>query len=145
MFIQKYPSIVYMEIYIPYIVGGSISSILGGISYYWYSDNLTEEQNNDEINCEKNENTDKNLIHEYSLLDDNLKEEYYSSNNFRKDLGTTTTNKFESIVEILNKECNRKAKLPINNNKKQRQKLFRYIQDYEKIGHYMFIHKYKKN
>ena len=132
-----------MELYIPYIVGGSISSLIGGISYYWYNDNSSE-QNNDEIKCEKNETTNKTLIHEYSLLDDNLKEEYYSSNYYKKDLGTSTNDKFENIVKILNNECNRKTTLPINNNKKQRQKLFRYIHDYEKIGHIMFIHKYKK-
>ena len=51
-----------MELYIPYIVGGSISSLIGGISYYWYNDNSSE-QNNDEIKCEKNENT--NNIVEY--------------------------------------------------------------------------------
>ena len=62
----------------------------------------------------------------------------------RKNLGTNTREKFENIVAILNKECNRKITLPINNNKKQRQKLFRYIHDYEKIGHHMFINKYKK-
>ena len=132
-----------MEIYIPYIVGGSISSILGGISYYWYNDTSSEEQNIDENSQTKNIDN-KIQIHEYSLLDENLKEEYYSSNNMRKNLGTNTREKFENIVAILNKECNRKITLPINNNKKQRQKLFRYIHDYEKIGHHMFINKYKK-
>ena len=34
--------------------------------------------------------------------------------------------------------------LPIKNNKKQRLKLFRYIQEYGNIGHHQFIDKYKK-
>lgn len=127
-----------MEIYIPYIVGGSISSILGGISYYWYNDTSSDKQSND------SDNTNKSQIHEYYVLDENLKEEYYSSDNYKKNLGTTTNNKFASIVKILNEECNRKTKLPINNNKKQRQKLYRYINDYEKMGHYKFLNIYKK-
>ena len=43
-----------MEIYGPYIIGSSISSIIGGISYYLFSDNSQETNVLQEI-----DNTDK--------------------------------------------------------------------------------------
>ena len=46
-----------MEIYIPYIIGGSISSILGSVSYYLYS-NKTD---NDTTNGNSIETTDNSL------------------------------------------------------------------------------------
>ena len=78
------------------------------------------------------------------MIDDSLKEKYYYSNNYIKDLGISTNTKFENIIKILNEDCYRKKQMPIKNNKKQRQKLYRYIQEYENIGHYQFINKYKK-
>ena len=135
-----------MEIYGPYIIGGSISSIIGGISYYFFSDN-SENTNSEEINKDKNIETNldsPNMLHEYSLLDNSLQENYYYSDNYKKSLGVNTNSKFENIINILNNECNRHVKMPILNNKKQRQKLFRYIQDYESLGHFQFINKYKK-
>lgn len=135
-----------MEIYIPYVIGGSISSILGGISYYLYSDNTDNDLTNNDLSDTSNSlhSSTPNILHEYSMIDESLKEEYYYSNKYTKNLGNSTTTKFENILKILNENCLRKTKMPINNNKKQRQKLFRYIQEYENIGHYQFINKYKK-
>ena len=135
-----------MEIYIPYIIGGSISSILGSVSYYLYSGNTDNDStNNDLIETTGNSlnSSTPNILHEYSMIDDSLKEKYYYSNNYVKDLGISTNTKFENIIKILNEDCYRKKQIPINN-KKQRQKIFRYIQEYENIGHYQFINKYKK-
>ncbi len=137
-----------MEIYGPYIIGSSISSIIGGISYYLFSDNsqetnvLQEIDNTDKIIKETNLDS-PNILHEYSFIDKSLQEKYYYSDKYKKNLGISTTNKFENIIQILNNECNRKVKMPILNNKKQRQKIFRYIKDYESIGHFQFINKYK--
>ena len=135
-----------MEIYIPYIIGGSISSILGGVSYYLYYDNTTNPSDAETSNINDNSlnSSTPNILHEYSIIDDSLKEKYYYSNNYVKDLGISTNTKFENIIKILNEDCYRKKQMPIKNNKKQRQKLYRYIQEYENIGHYQFINKYKK-
>ena len=140
-----------MEIYIPYIVGGSVSSILGGISYYLYSD--TNDTQNDENKINKKDEQNKNIhetnldkpnaLHEYSVIDDNLKEEYYYSNKYKQKLGVSTTTRFENIIKILNTQCNRKIS-NTNFNNKIRKKLFRYLNEYESLGHYQFIHKYKK-
>jgi len=136
-----------MEIYIPYIIGGSISSILGGVSYYLYSGNTDNDStNNDLIETTNNSlhSSTPNILHEYNMIDDSLKEQYYYSDKYIKNLGSSTTTKFENILKILNENCYRKSQILTKNNKKQRQKLFRYIQEYENIGHYQFINKYKK-
>ncbi len=153
-----------MEIYIPYIVGGSVSSILGGISYYLYSDtnekqhendindndnDINDNDINDNDNDEQNTNIHEtnldnpNALHEYSVIDDNLKEEYYYSNKYKQKLGCSTSARFENIIKILNTQCNRKIS-NTNFNNKIRKKLFRYLKEYERLGHYQFIHKYKK-
>ena len=138
-----------MEIYIPYIIGGSISSILGSVSYYLSSGETDNSKSDDPI--EQSNITDNlldsskpNILHEYSIINESLKEQYYYSDKYTTNLGSSTTTKFKNILKILHEECHRKITLPIKNNKKQRLKLFRYIQEYGNIGHYQFIDKYKK-
>ena len=98
-----------MEIYGPYIIGSSISSIIGGISYYLFSDNsqetnvLQEIDNTDKIIKETNLDS-PNILHEYSFIDKSLQEKYYYSDKYKKNLGISTNSKFENIIQILNNE-----------------------------------------
>jgi hypothetical protein len=120
-----------MEVYIPYIVGSSVSAFLGKVAYrYMYSTTSTSDTDSD---------TDSNL---FSLIDSNLLERKVTSNKAKRPLGTTTKDKTETLNTILKLECNRS--IPINNTKKNRSKWMRLIDQYNTLGHDEFIYNHTR-
>jgi len=112
-----------------YIVGSSLTALIGGVSYKYFSgkkeideiDNLNESIN-------------------YSLIDEKLKETVVSSKKSPM-LGVTFQDKCTSIIKICREDCGFDCR---NNGKKNRQKLLRYIREYEKLGKIGFVNNHKK-
>ncbi len=125
-----------MEVYIPYIIGSSVSAFIGKVAYsYYYTDD-------DEI-----KSTDENLVKSvetinYNLVDERLNERVVDSYKNKRSLGTTTKDKINALYKIIYNECGRD--MPINNTKKVRSKWMRLISEYEKIGHDEFIARLSK-
>jgi len=124
-----------MEIYIPYVVGSTIASFVGGISYKYYnneSNSNIEESNKTEISNENDlEIESKTNLEEfkYDILEDEIK-------NNNKYLGKTRNQKFEKMRKICKEECN----IDIGNiNKKSKNKMSKYIREYEDVGHKEFV------
>ena len=117
---------------ISYIVGSGLTAIIGGVSYRYFSgktekDLVLDDDLNDSIN--------------YSLIDEKLKETIVSSKK-SPNLGITFQDKSNSIIKICKEECGFECR---NSGKKDRQKLLRYIREYEKIGKIGFVsNHYKK-
>ena len=116
---------------LPYIIGSTVFSILGGISFNLYNNNT---------NLHPIKQNLENSI-DYSLVDYNLKEITVSSNK-SPSLGITFAQKCHAITNI----CKSKCRLYTNkkNTKNNRQKLMRYIKEYERIGLNQFIKNHKK-
>ena len=136
-----------MEVYVPYIVGSSISAFLGNMAYtyiYSQSDYGVENNINKSINNSIEINTNNEVINmnDFCLIDEKLNETEVNYTIDRRPLGTTLKEKMVALQSILKKECNREY--PINNTKKVRNKWMRYIDEYHKIGHNDFVIKYKK-
>lgn len=121
----------YMEVYVSYIVGTSISAFLGNMAYtYIY---LPEKVDDNENSKSESESIDI----EYNLVDSKLNEREVNSIKDKKPLGTTFKEKMETLQQIMRIECRRDY--PINNTKKVRNRWLRYIKEYEKIGHSEFV------
>ena len=125
-----------MEVYIPYIIGSSVSAFIGKVAYsYYYTDG------------DKIKSTDENLVKSvesinYNLVDERLNERVVDSNKNKRSLGTTTKEKINALYKIIYDEIGRD--MPINNTKKVRSKWMRLISEYEKIGHDEFIARLSK-
>lgn len=114
----------YMEVFVPYVIGSSITAFLGKVTYsYLYSQ--------DEVVIEDPDNI------EYNLVDSKLNERNVNSDKDRRDLGRTFKEKMVNLQQILKTEC--KRNYPINNTKKVRNRWLRYIEEYETIGHGEFV------
>ena len=119
----------YMEVYVPYVIGSSVTAFLGKVAYsYLYHE--PEEVVVEEV--EKKEDI------EYNLVDSNLNERNVNSDKDRRSLGASFREKMETLQKILRIEC--KRDYPINNTKKVRAKWIRYIKEYENIGHNEFVY-----
>jgi hypothetical protein len=113
-----------------YIIGSGLTALIGGISYNYLF-----------IRKEKlEENEDLNESIKYSLIDEKLTDNLVSSKETPK-LGITFKEKSDSIVKICREDCGFECR---NNSKKDRQKLLRYIREYEKLGKVGFINNHKK-
>ena len=114
---------------LPYIIGSTVFSILGGLSYTFYNNNT----NNPPIN----------LHHsiDYSLVDNNLKDIIVSSNK-SPSLGITFAQKCQTITNLCKSKCGFDPNHKYTKN--NRQKLMRYIKEYERIGLNQFIKNHKK-
>ena len=123
-----------MEVYIPYIIGSSVSALIGKVAYsYYYTDEI--------------KSTDENIVKSvesinYNLVDERLNERVVDSYKNKRSLGTTTKDKIDALYKIIYTECGRD--MPINNTKKVRSKWMRLISEYEKIGHDEFIARLSK-
>ena len=124
-----------MEIYIPYVVGSTIASFVGGISYKYYNNesktNLEESNKTDISNENDLEIESKTNLEEfnYDILEDEIK-------NNNKYLGKTRNQKFIKMRKICKEECN----IDIGNiNKKSKNKMSKYIREYEDVGHKEFV------
>ena len=113
----------------PYIIGSTLVSILGGLSYKYFNNNPNTPKKN--IN---------NSI-DYSLIDNNLKEITVSSNK-SPPLGITFAQKCQTITNICKSKCGFDPNHKYTKN--NRQKLMRYIKEYERIGLNQFIKNHKK-
>lgn len=134
-----------MEVYVPYIVGSSISAFLGNMAYsYIYSQSDYGVENN--IKIDNNESNGEIInMNDFCLIDEKLNESEINNDNDndRRPIGISLKDKMISLQTILKKECNREY--PINNTKKVRNRWMRYIDDYQRLGHRDFVLKYKKN
>tara|TARA_B100000674_G_C37238340_1_gene644531 strand:- start:73 stop:459 length:387 start_codon:yes stop_codon:yes gene_type:complete len=118
-----------MEVYVPYVIGSSVTAFIGKVAYsylYPVSEEVVEEESKkkDEI--------------EYNLVDTNLNERKVNSGKDRRPLGSTFKEKMIALQKILQIEC--KRNYPINNTKKVRARWIRYIKEYETIGHSEFVY-----
>jgi hypothetical protein len=118
-----------------YIIGSGLTALIGGISYNY----LFIKEENIEAQNDLSESIN------YSLIDEKLNDNLVSSKETPK-LGVTFKEKSDTIVKICREDCGFECR---NNSKKDRQKLLRYIREYEKIGKVGFINihkkKYKRN
>ena len=113
-----------------YIIGSGLTALLGGISYNYL---FGKEQNIEEkIDLTESIN--------YSLIDENLNDNLVSSKETPK-LGITFKDKSNAIIKICREDCGFECR---NNNKKDRQKLLRYIREYERLGKLGFVNNHKK-
>jgi hypothetical protein len=115
---------------ISYIVGSGLTALIGGVSYKFFSSKKEIDTNLEDLNESIN----------YSLIDEKLKETVVSSKKSPK-LGITFQDKCKSIIKICKEDCGFECR---NNGKKDRQKLLRYISEYEKIGKLGFVANHKK-
>jgi hypothetical protein len=111
---------------ISYIVGSGLTALIGGVSYRYFSGKKENEDLNESIN--------------YSLIDEKLKETVVSSKK-SPSLGVTFQDKCNSIIKICREDCGFECR---KNSKKDRQKLLRYIREYEKLGKVGFVNNHKK-
>ena len=116
---------------ISYIVGSGLTALIGSVSYN-YLFNIKD--NDIELNKDLNDSIN------YALIDEKLKEIIVSSSK-SPSLGVTFQDKSNSIILLCREECGFECR---NNTKKDRQKLLRYIIEYEKNGKIGFIHNHKK-
>ena len=116
---------------LPYIIGSTVFSILGRISFNLY--------NNNNITTITNISLSNSI--DYSLVDYNLKEITVSSNK-SPSLGITFAQKCHAITNICKSKCGFDPNHKYTKN--NRQKLMRYIKEYERIGLNQFIKNHKK-
>ena len=112
-----------------YIIGSGLTALIGGISYNYLV-------SKEEVQESKSLNESIN----YSLIDEKLNDNLVSSKETPK-LGITFKDKSNSIIKICREDCGFECR---NNSKKDRQKLLRYIREYEKLGKLGFVNNHKK-
>jgi len=112
-----------------YIIGSGLTALIGGFSYNYLF-----------IKEEKEEKEALNESINYSLIDEKLNDNLVSSKETPK-LGITFKDKSNSIIKICREDCGFECR---NNSKKDRQKLLRYIREYEKLGKLGFVNNHKK-
>lgn len=119
-----------MEIYIPYIVGTSVSAFLGNkvYSYFTSENNKEDKQNNKDLEIYKND---------YEIINKKGENERYW-----EPLGIDFKDKSKSIKLICKNECGFEINEKTRN--KERCKILYYISQYEILGHIEFINKYIK-
>ena len=140
-----------MEVYIPYIVGSSVSALIGKYAYnYIYSEETVEDNTEDEtefpaivahgspIDKGVAEKVTKNAIKkgiDYSLLDSKLNESAVSS--------VSNNEKIAKLTHILKNECNRTIHSNLKKNNVRR-KWIVILNEYESIGHSAFVQKWTR-
>lgn len=135
-----------MEVYIPYIIGSSVSAFIGKVAYsYYYNDD--EDDDDSSTNVDEIKSTDENIVKSvdsinYNLVDERLHERVVDSNKNKRSLGTTTKEKIDSLYKIIYDELGRE--MPVNNTKKVRSKWLRLINEYETRGHDEFMYQISK-
>jgi hypothetical protein len=114
-----------MEIYVPYVIGSSLTAFLGKIAYSYYNLDETNPVLIDEI-----------ISDDYDLMADKI------PNNTRILDGLTFKDKSNSIKLICKNSCG--FEIFDNKKKKTREKILRYINEYQTIGHDKFVESHKK-
>jgi len=124
-----------MELYIPYIMGSSVSALIGRYAYsylYYESESITIENISSNL-IEKRVNESIN----YSLLDTKCNEINVDS----KPL--SNNDKLNRLKSILKIECNRTLHSDFKK-KHIRRKWMTMFREYEDIGHDDFVEKWKR-
>lgn len=128
-----------MEVYIPYIVGSSVSALIGKYAYkYIYYDSESKTVDNISSNLvddviEKGSNESIN----YSLLDSKCNEKKVDSK------PVSNNEKLNNLKNILKIECNRTIHSDFKK-KNVRRKWMNVLREYEDIGHEAFVEKWKR-
>ena len=124
-----------MELYVPYIVGSTVSAFLGKIVYSYLTyrdisgDNISDINKIDEFEINKND---------YELINNKgIKERYW------KPLGVTFVEKSKMIKQICKDECGIHIIKDIKSKKDRSKSLF-YISQYGKLGHEDFVQRFIK-
>jgi|TARA_B110001469_G_scaffold122093_1_gene132299 hypothetical protein len=131
-----------MEVYIPYIIGSSVSAFIGRVAYSYYYTDEDDGKNVDDIKSNDENRVKSGDSINYNLVDERLNERVVDSNKNKRRLGTTTKDKVDSLYKIIYDELGHD--MPINNTKKVRSKWLRLINDYETRGHDEFIYQISK-
>ena len=129
-----------MEVYISYIVGSSVSALIGKYAYnylYYESesttiDNIASNLVDDVIEKSVNESIN------YSLLDTKCNEKKVDSK------PVSNNEKLNRLKSILKIECNRTIHSDLKK-KNVRSKWMNMLRDYEDIGHDAFVEKWKRS
>ena len=132
-----------MEVYIPYIVGSSVSALIGKYAYnYLYSDNdgvvdsLAESKSKSKSIAKETTQKAINSAIDYNLLDATLNETKVNSD-------ISNNSKIQKLKRILQNECNRTIHSDLKK-KNVRRKWINIISEYETIGHNSFVTKWSK-
>lgn len=113
-----------------YFISSGLTAIMGGVGLNY----INKPTLNKEIIGDNNEP----II--YNMLDERLTETIVSSRD-KKSLGVTFNDKCIKLIKICEEECGVYCN---NKGKKNRQKLLRYINEYDRLGHDAFISNHKK-
>ena len=117
----------------PYLLYSSVSLFLGGISY-----KILTKNDNVDVDLEKKK---IEIDTDYNLVKDDLTETLIDID--KKSLGRNLDEKMDNIKKICKDECG--IDNNIKNSSKLRQRLKRYIKEYENIGHKKFVKNHKKS
>ena len=112
-----------------YFISSGLTAIMGGVGLNYIKKTTL---NNETIN------DNEPII--YNMLDERLTETIVSSRD-KKSLGVTFNDKCIKLIKICEEECGVHCN---NKGKKNRQKLLRYINEYDRLGHDAFISNHKK-
>jgi hypothetical protein len=117
-----------MEVYVPYIIGSSVSAFLGKIAYSYFS--------NDDVTYDDIEDLDINR-NDYELINKKGDKEI-----FWKPLGSTMTQKTKAIRKICKDDCG--FTITDKKHHKERARIIYYMDHYENLGHDEFVNRFIK-
>ena len=119
-----------MEVYVPYIIGSTVSAFLGKVAYSYFSyddDDLVEDDIKD-IEINRND---------YELINKKGEKEI-----FWKPLGTTMSQRTKAIKQICLDDCG--FSITDKKHKKERERTLHYLNKYEELGHDEFVNRFIK-
>lgn len=119
-----------MEVYVPYIIGSTVSAFLGKVAYSYFSYNDVVDDDDDIKDIEINRN-------DYELINKKGEKEI-----FWKPLGSTMSQKTKSIKQICAEDCGFTI---TGKHKKERARTLYYLNQYEELGHDEFVNRFIKN
>ena len=134
-----------MELYVPYIVGSTVSAFLGKIVYSYLTYRDISGDNISDDNISGDNISDINKIDEFEIN----KNDYELINNkgikerYWKPLGVTFVEKSKMIKQICKDECGIHIIKDIKSKKDRSKSLF-YISQYGKLGHEDFVQRFIK-
>jgi len=117
-----------MEVYVPYIIGSTVSAFLGKVAYSYFS---YDDGNEDDIDL------DINRL-DYELINKKGEKEI-----FWKPLGSTMSQKTKNIKKICCEDCG--FTITAKKHNKERARIIYYINHYEKLGHDEFVNRFIRN
>ena len=132
-----------MELYLPYVIGSSVSVIIGNVAYSYLSNDSTQHTTTQSQSTSQSQHTLLNdTTIEYNLVDSDLDERCVNSNKSIVNIGVRFKDKMANLQTILADKCNKSY--PINNTKKVKNRWLRLIKEYEEKGHDEFVFRHSK-